>query len=57
MKKLIIAIIIAFMAGIVFGQTVLKQRYILSEGTDTVDKAQLQRHLDDIAKRLQQGGL
>ena len=58
MKKLVIAIIIAaFMAGMVFSQTVLKQRYVLSEGEDAVDRAQLQRYLDDIAKRLQQGGL
>ena len=38
-------------------QQVQSRRYILSNiGQDTIDRAELQRYLDDISKRLQEGG-
>ena len=53
LQALIIGLV---MWGVLMAQQVQSRRYILSAGQDTVDRAELQRHLDDISKRLQEGG-
>lgn len=52
-----VIVILFVMWTVLMAQSVVSQRYILSDtGQDTIDRAELQRYLDDISKRLQKGG-
>lgn len=53
LQALIIGLV---MWTVLTAQQISSRRYILSTGQDTIDRAELQRYLDDISKRLQEGG-